>query len=223
MNIENESDLPTAIIFDWDDTLVDNWESINSALNITLKAMGKEGFSLSKTRNRVRKSMRESFPVLFGKRWKEAADLFLNEIKKDHLTKLQVIRGIPSLLRGITDIGIPMGIVSNKNGDLLRNEVNFLGWEKLFVSIVGANDAEVDKPNKAPVILALKLGKIRMSSSIWFVGDAPSDMECAYNTGISPVLLHSEKYKNRDFTRFQPELLFASPKKMLNYLVRINR
>ena len=37
MNIENESDLPTAIIFDWDDTLVDNWESINSALNIKTK------------------------------------------------------------------------------------------------------------------------------------------------------------------------------------------
>ena len=86
MSKDNELNLPTAIIFDWDDTLVDNWESINSALNTTLKAMGKKSFSLSKTRNRVRKSMRESFPILFGKRWKEASDLFLNEMKKDHLT-----------------------------------------------------------------------------------------------------------------------------------------
>ena len=222
MSKDKELNVPSAIIFDWDDTLVDNWESINSALNTTLKAMGKKSFSLSKTRNRVRKSMRESFPILFGKRWKEASDLFLNEMRKDHLTKLEVISGIPGLLEGIKDIGIPMGIVSNKNGDLLRNEVNFLGWEKFFVSVVGANDAEIDKPDKAPVILALKLGKIRMSSSIWFVGDAPSDMECANNAGIFSVLLHSEKFKNRDFTRFQPELLFASPKKMLDYLVRIN-
>ena len=132
MSKDNELNLPTAIIFDWDDTLVDNWESINSALNTTLKAMGKKSFSLSKTRNRVRKSMRESFPILFGDRWKEASDLFLNEMKKDHLTKLEVISGIPGLLEGIKDIGIPMGIVSNKNGDLLRNEVNFLGWEKVF-------------------------------------------------------------------------------------------
>ena len=48
MSKDNELNLPTAIIFDWDDTLVDNWESINSALNTTLKAMGKKSFSLSK-------------------------------------------------------------------------------------------------------------------------------------------------------------------------------
>ena len=42
MSKDKELNLPTAIIFDWDDTLVDNWESINSALNTTLKAMGKK-------------------------------------------------------------------------------------------------------------------------------------------------------------------------------------
>ena len=84
MSKDKKLNVPTAIIFDWDDTLVDNWESINSALNTTLNAMGKKSFSLSKTRNRVRKSMRESFPILFGKRWKEASDLFLNEIKILH-------------------------------------------------------------------------------------------------------------------------------------------
>ena len=34
MSKDKELNLPTAIIFDWDDTLVDNWESINSALNM---------------------------------------------------------------------------------------------------------------------------------------------------------------------------------------------
>ena len=33
--------LPKAIIFDWDSTLIDNWQSIANALNATLIEMGK--------------------------------------------------------------------------------------------------------------------------------------------------------------------------------------
>ena len=60
---------PKAIIFDWDDTLIDNWQAIHTALNLTLVTMGHERWSFEKTKSNVRRSMRDSFPELFGDRW----------------------------------------------------------------------------------------------------------------------------------------------------------
>ena len=53
---------PKAIIFDWDDTLIDNWQAIHAALNLTLNKMGHERWSFEKTKSNVRRSMRDSFP-----------------------------------------------------------------------------------------------------------------------------------------------------------------
>ena len=37
---------PTAILFDWDNTLVDSWATIHEALNVVMAAMGKPLWSL---------------------------------------------------------------------------------------------------------------------------------------------------------------------------------
>ena len=63
---------PRAILFDWDNTLVDSWATIHEALNFVMGAMGKPEWSLDDTRTRVRLSLRESFPMHFGERWREA-------------------------------------------------------------------------------------------------------------------------------------------------------
>jgi len=63
---------PRAILFDWDNTLVDSWATIHEALNFLMRAMDKPEWSLAETRERVRLSLREAFPPLFGERWEEA-------------------------------------------------------------------------------------------------------------------------------------------------------
>ena len=45
---------PTALIFDWDNTLVDTWPTIHDALNTMLPQMGHEAWTLSETKQRVR-------------------------------------------------------------------------------------------------------------------------------------------------------------------------
>ena len=63
---------PDAIIFDWDNTLVDTWPVIHAALFETFTAMGHVPWTLEETKARVALSMRESFPKLFGDRWAAA-------------------------------------------------------------------------------------------------------------------------------------------------------
>lgn len=57
---------PKAILFDWDNTLVDSWAAIQDAQNHTLTAFGLEPWTLEETRQRVRGSMRDTYPQLFS-------------------------------------------------------------------------------------------------------------------------------------------------------------
>ena len=68
--------------------------------------------------------MRDSFPALFGEKWKEAADIYLTHVKRNHLETLRVLNLVPELLDYINKEGIYIAVVSNKNGALLREEVD---------------------------------------------------------------------------------------------------
>jgi phosphoglycolate phosphatase len=202
---------PRAILFDWDNTLVDSWATIHDALNFLMRAMDKPEWSLAETRERVRLSLRESFPLHFGERWEEAREIYLDRFRAIHLDRLTALPGREAMLRSLAEAGIYLGIVSNKTGALLRREVERLGWAGFFGSVVGAGDAAADKPACEPVHLALSESGVMPGEEVWFVGDTAIDMQCAQNTGCVAVLLgapsNPEEY-NREFIRFAPHLSF---------------
>ena len=53
---------PDAVLFDWDNTLVDSWPIIHAALNDTFDTFDKKRWSLSETKRKVKHSLRDSFP-----------------------------------------------------------------------------------------------------------------------------------------------------------------
>ncbi len=204
MKVAAGKEKPGAIIFDWDNTLVDSWEVIHTTLNATLTHYGLAAWTVEETRMRVRKSLRDSFPILFGDHWREAGDFFYEFFETIHLEKLTALQGAGELLADIAAEGIYLGVVSNKQGSYLRKEAEHLGWDGFFGKIVGANDAENDKPAPDPVHLALSAGRIAAGPGVWFVGDADIDMECAINAGCIPVLLRRQAPSEREFASAEP-------------------
>jgi phosphoglycolate phosphatase len=57
---------PSAVLFDWDNTLVDSWAVIHAALNETFTAMDHPNWTREETEARVRGSLRDTFPGMFG-------------------------------------------------------------------------------------------------------------------------------------------------------------
>jgi len=183
---------PRLLIFDWDNTLIDSWPSINQAINVTLRAMDQPEWSLEETRDRVAKSLRDSFPARFGDRWPEARQIFYDAFEAIHIEWLTPLPWAVELLDGVAELGIPMAVVSNKNGRFLREEAKHLGWTERFHRLVGAQDAAKDKPAVEPIHLAMEGTDLALGPDIWMVGDAAIDMECARNAGISALLLRDE-------------------------------
>lgn len=195
---------PKAIIFDWDNTLVDTWPAIHDALAATFVAFGLEPWTFDDTRRRVRRSMRDSFPELFGARWEEAGKVFYARFAAVHLEKLAPRPCADEALASLHHAGIYLGVVSNKLGDYLRAEARHLGWEPYFGRLVGAFDASRDKPACEPVDLVLGASGIERGSEVWFVGDTDIDLECAVNAGCVPILIREDAPAPGEFAIHPP-------------------
>ena len=145
---------PTALLYDWDNTLVDGWAAVTAALNAVFAAFAMPAWTAEDTRSRARLSLRESFPTMFGADWERARDLFYATFRDQHLDHLRPMQGAAEAL--VAGAAWPQGVVSNKAGNFLRAEVAHLGWATHFRAVVGAGDAAADKPDPAPIHLALQ-------------------------------------------------------------------
>ncbi len=205
---------PTAILFDWDNTLVDGWAAIEAGLNDAFRAFGMREWSREEVLANVRRSLRESFPEVFGAGWERARDIFYAGVKAQHLEVLRPMPGVPGMLAGLAG---PLAVVSNKQGALLRAEAAHLGWAPRFGALVGAGDAAADKPSAAPLRLALEALGVAPSPAVWYVGDTAIDMQAARAAGVTAVLLGDAAHEGGP-ANCPHDLHFLAPRELTLHL-----
>ncbi len=180
---------PKAVIFDWDNTLVDTWPLIHRAINNTMRFANREEWSLQKVKDNIHKSMRESFPELFGDNWQAAGEVYKSSYRAIHMEELTLLPSALALLNKLQEKNILQIIVSNKIGATLRKEAKNLKIADKFFSIIGSTDSSHDKPSRAPLDLALNGSKLNPEKDhIWFIGDTIADVDCAYNANCQPII-----------------------------------
>jgi len=200
---------PRAIVFDWDNTLIESWDAIHHALVVTFEAMGHTPWSLAETKARVRHSLRDAFPRLFGERWDDARKIYMDTFTATHLERIKPALCAAELLDTVGARGFYRAVVSNKTGPVLRREAAHLGWTGHFSRLVGAGDAAADKPHAAPMHMALEGSGITAGPEVWYIGDTAIDMECAAIAGCVGVLVGDFDASDGGFARFPPALKFA--------------
>ena len=178
---------PRALLFDWDGTLIDNWDAIVSGLNEALVTFGQPAWTRGEAMDRISASQRDSFPVLFGDDWQQARDIFYAGFERRHLELLTVLEGAEALLDAVPPV--VTSLVSNKSGRHLRLEAAHLGWTSRFHALIGATDAERDKPDPAPVHLALQGTAIAAGPDVWFIGDSATDLKTARAAGCTAIMV----------------------------------
>jgi phosphoglycolate phosphatase len=212
--------LPTAILWDWDNTLVDGWAAIQAGLNAAFRAFDMPEWDRATVLARVRHSLRDSFPPLFGAaRWEAARDIFYAEVRARHLLVLRPLPGAVAALQAGALLA-PQAVVSNKQGALLRAEAAHLGWDRLLRALVGAGDAPADKPSAAPLLLALAACGIQPGKEVWYVGDTVLDMQAARAAGVSAVLL-GDAVHDGGVGRAAPDWAFADGHAIAAYLLSL--
>lgn len=181
--------LPKAILFDWDNTLVDTWSVAYQGINAALQAVGRLPITIEDFWQRPHHSMRDAALELFGDSFELGERIFYETVEKVHLQEIKTLHGADFLLENLKSREIYLGVVSNKEGNYLRKEVNHLGWGSYFRQVIGARDAKEDKPSSLPVLAALQDSKITPGHEVWFVGDSIVDVHCARASGCIPIVV----------------------------------
>lgn len=195
--------LPQAVIFDWDNTLIENWQTLTDSVNAALAAFNLPLWDTQRMVENSKYSMRDSFPIIFGDDWHRARDIFYTHFRQHHLNGLKQMAHAETVLNLLQEHGVKLMLCSNKNGDLLRREVRHLNWNSYFSSIIGATDAEKDKPDPAPAHLIYTHNNLKHYETVWFVGDTASDIICGTRAGCVTVGIGKSSLEN---VEFQPNI-----------------
>lgn len=205
---------PHAIIFDWDNTLVHSAGATLTAYNRFLERIGEPTVTLEQVLCAPQLSVRQLFSLKFGTQWEEMMRLYYEELSTVHLADLKALPFVENLLDKVAENNVYMAIISNKHGDILRKEVQHLGWNSYFCSILGALDLPEDKPSVLPVQETFKKLQVKPEESVWFVGDSPIDYQCAVGAGCVPIIFSGPTWPEPPVS---DAYIFPNPNALLQY------
>jgi len=214
--------LPAAVVFDWDNTLIDTFPLIFAGNNLVRREFGLAEWSEAECHQYSQLSAKEMFTQYYGDRAAEAEKIFYGHIREHHLTSLKVMAEAENLVLFLIQKGVKLGIVSNKRGEVLRQEVAALNWNHHFLAVLGPDDVGgVGKPDPRGVCQALaQLGlESNDYSNTWYIGDTPNDIKTAKAAGMISVFIENASTQDpKEIAALQPDYSFKSCVECLAYI-----
>lgn len=211
-----------AVFWDWDGTLVDSFAFLHKTHNHVRAQFGMDGFTLEEFDGYFGKPREILYRNIYGaENIEEAKQHFETFVVENH-HEIKPMAGAERLLEVFADIGLPMGVVTNKKGVLVRKEIANHGWDRFFVcETVGAGEASEDKPSSAPLILALKKSGLDIEPhEVLFVGDTENDVLCAHGAGAKIAFIENDVEKHEIAKQYKALLMFRNCDEFSDYLLQ---
>lgn len=176
---------PTAVLFDLDGTLINT-----KSLYLEAYRQAVEPFVRSDLTREDIMALRPTSEIAFIRAivaeddFVACLEAFYGAYRALHAERFQgVYPGIPDVLDGIRNRGLPLGLVTGKSRrswEITRELVQDLGP---FDALVFDDDVRAPKPDPHGLELALEVLGVRPGDAV-YVGDTRSDMEAARAAGV---------------------------------------
>ena len=104
---------------------------------------------------------------------------------------------VREMLSGLARLGLPLGIITNRDREFFTHELANVGgedWSKLFAITVCGDDTERRKPHPDQLELATRQLKGKLDTSVWYVGDSTTDTIAAKTAGITSVFFNGAQW-----------------------------
>jgi len=154
-----------AILFDLDGTLLDTLEDLGNSVNRVLAARGFPTHTLNEYRYFV------GFSEDYGWSWN---------------VKTRPYEGIPEMLDALTERGLKIAVLSNKQHEFTKRCVADLLPNWTFGVVLGQRDAVNRKPDPAGAVEVAERLHIPPAEFL-YLGDSAIDMRTAIAAGMFPV------------------------------------
>lgn len=205
-----------AFIFDMDGTMVDNMMVHHRAWQIKLAELGLE-MELEAVRQTIHGKNEEILAKLFGDRFtaedfKRIAWEKENAYRRQFISALKLIDGLPDFLQKVQAKGIPMGVGTAAPAENVNFVLdNIYGLRNYFQTVVHAGMVTKGKPDPQVFQMVAEGMGVPIEECLIFE-DSPTGVETARRAGCQVVVV-TTTHSQEEFERFPNVLRFID-----NYL-----
>lgn len=175
-------------IFDLDGTLVDSWNEVLSALELSLRGTG---FSVPDNwRRECSQSHLSAVELLttVGVPPSRVGDLtkeFRSHLRSVIGTSVQALPGAESTLRGLRERGVSLCVATNKPDDLANETLRAVELDRYFDAVVGVSSFP---PKPSPLMLRHCLASSDRAEGV-MIGDSWKDVAAAQAANVRMILV----------------------------------
>lgn len=203
-----------AVVFDLDGTLVDSRGDIAAAVNHALLGAGRKALPAATIATYVGDGARSLLAraAKLGEADPEIDRLlerFFDYYAEHPVDFSKWVDGAPAVLDQISELGVPIGLCTNKDRRVTDAVLVALGVRTRFRAIYAGGDGPEKKPAPGPLLtLASKLGV--EASNLVMVGDGPQDVEAGRRAGSRVVGIASGYTPRERIVAAKPDIVLDS-------------
>lgn len=202
-----DGQLPKAILFDLDGTLVDSVPDLTTAVDAMLTDLELPVAGEAKVRQwvgngatqLVRHALADSMEhqacaAIDPAHLSHALERFRHHYRRCNGELSQVYPGVSEALEALHNHGCKLGVVTNKPVEFTAPLLELLGLSRWFGVQVGGDSLPQKKPDAAPLLHALACLQTHISQAL-MIGDSRNDILAARAAGM-PVIVLSYGYNH---------------------------
>jgi len=213
----------TAVLFDFDGTLVDTTELIHqSMLHATQAVLGRE-YPRQKLLNGVGTPLPQQMKAFDPERVDELLEAYHRHQEANHDELIREFPGVEEALSRLQEAGLELAVVTSKRRVSVDQALQtFPGLGRLVDRFVTMEDTTEHKPHPKPLLKGLEMLGASRGETV-YVGDAPYDVAAAKAAGITSVGVSWGAFTPEQLAEAEPDYLFGDMDEAAGALIGMTR
>ncbi len=179
----------SAVLFDFDGTLVDTTEMIHQGMrHATTEVLGREDIPRETLLANVGQPLPQQMEVLDAEKAELLLEAYRRHHEENHDALIQEFPDIEKSLSRLRSAGTKVAVVTSKRQVSVEMALrNFPGLRDVVDRFVTMEDTKEHKPHPGPLLKGLELLGGVPKEEAAYVGDSPFDVEAAKAAGLTSV------------------------------------
>ena len=212
----------TAVLFDWDGTLVDSRAALLAAWHRSTEAVLGRRFPATAAEEL------EVFTFSGAQIWPRLAatdadrDALIETFQEEYERSSALVRAVPRIVAALADLrkaNVAIGVVTSKARRRYVLDARGTGLEELVDVAVCVEDAAATKPDPTPVIAALGLLDVAPANAL-MVGDTAVDVAAGIGAGIAVAGVGWGASTAAELREAGAGVIFSDPRDLVDLVLR---
>jgi 2-phosphoglycolate phosphatase len=207
-----------AVIFDLDGTLVDDYGTIQEALNYVMSNLGLCQQTVESVKKGVGLGLEDMLARFVPEQKVEDAVLMYREKYSKIIGKhTRTLPFVEQTLQQLKQLDIKIAVASNKAGDFSRQIVKILSLHRYIDVVLCGDDIKSHKPDPKILFEIMNQLGVKKENTL-YVGDMTVDVETGRNAGVETILVLTGSHRLDELKKAGAKYIHKNISYVLEYI-----